>query len=82
MDPLVSVLRGEMDVHVHVYEAQDMETVIRLSKEFGFKIKAFHHSAEAWKIPDMIRENNITVLLFADLCKNKNLSLILQGVIN
>lgn len=60
-----------MDVHVHVYEAQDMETVIRLSKEFGFKITAFHHSAEAWKIPELIQKNNITVSLFADLCKKE-----------
>lgn len=41
--------------------------MIRLSKEFNFTISAFHHGLEAYKIPDIIRENDITVATFTDL---------------
>jgi len=40
--------------------------VVRTSKEFGFKIATFHHASSAWKIPEILAENNITVALFDD----------------
>jgi hypothetical protein len=30
--------------------------MIRVSKEFNFKIAAFHHALEAWKIPKVLLE--------------------------
>lgn len=44
-----------------------MEMMIRLSKEFGFSITTFHHALEAYKIPDILRENAIRVAIFSDL---------------
>ena len=43
-----------------------MEMMIRNSHEFGFKINAFHHALEAWKIPSLLFEENIAVATFAD----------------
>ncbi len=40
--------------------------MVRTSKEFNFSIAAFHHALEAWKIPEILRENNITAATFAD----------------
>lgn len=36
--------------------------------EFGFRIQAFHHALEAWKVPEMIKESgmNITIATFAE----------------
>ncbi|KAL4922703.1 hypothetical protein BDW62DRAFT_196710 [Aspergillus aurantiobrunneus] len=51
----VALLRGKVDAHIHCYETQDMETMIRHSQEFGFRIGAFHHALEAWKIPELIK---------------------------
>lgn len=39
---------------------------IRVAKEFGVKIASFHHAMEAWKIPQIMKENNITIALFSD----------------
>ena len=51
LDPIVSLLRGiNMTLNVHCYEVQDLEMMIRLSKEFSFKINAFHHALEAYKV--------------------------------
>ena len=38
--------------------------MVRLSHEFGFNISAFHHALEAWKVPDLLSENNIGAAIF------------------
>lgn len=65
LDLLTELLRGEVHVHWHCYETVDLEMAIRVAKEFGFKISAFHHAIEAWKLPTQLRENNISVATFA-----------------
>jgi len=67
LNPLVALLRGEARVNIHCYQVHDIEMIVRLSKEFGFSVTAFHHALEAYKIPQVIFENNITVATFADL---------------
>ena len=42
------VLRGHVRVNTHCYQVLDMEAMLRHSREFGFRIAAFHHAAEAW----------------------------------
>jgi len=47
------VLSGKRIVHHHTHRADDIATVMRLSKEFGFRV-VLHHVSEAWKIADEI----------------------------
>lgn len=57
LDSLVALLRGEAKLHNHCYQVHDMTMMIRLSHEFGFKIAAFHHALEAYKLlPTMAAE--------------------------
>ncbi|QPG77410.1 hypothetical protein FOA43_004824 [Brettanomyces nanus] len=65
-DLLVSVLRGDINVNVHVYETYDMESLLRTADEYGFHINAFHHALSSWKIPELLKEHNVTIALFAD----------------
>jgi imidazolonepropionase-like amidohydrolase len=53
MEPLVEVLNGKRTVHFHTHKANDILTVIRLSKEFGFK-PVLHHLSEGWIVADEI----------------------------
>jgi imidazolonepropionase-like amidohydrolase len=53
MEPLVEVLNGKRVVHFHTHKSNDILTVIRLSKEFGFK-PVLHHLSEGWKVADEI----------------------------
>jgi hypothetical protein len=46
LESLVELLRGNAQMHVHCYEIVDIEMLIRLSKEFGFKIAGIHHGLE------------------------------------
>jgi imidazolonepropionase-like amidohydrolase len=43
-----------------------MANIIDMSKEFGYKVAAFHHAVEAYKIADLMRENGICGALWAD----------------
>jgi imidazolonepropionase-like amidohydrolase len=66
LDTLVGVLRGEITVQIHCYRADEMALMIDLAKEFGFKIDAFHHGAEAYKLADLLAEEGICGALWAD----------------
>jgi len=43
-----------------------MANMIELSKEFGYKISAFHHAVEAYKVADLLAENDICAAVWAD----------------
>jgi imidazolonepropionase-like amidohydrolase len=66
LDTLAGVLKGEILVHNHCYRSDEMATMIDVAKEFGFKIAAFHHAVEAYKIADLLAENRICGALWAD----------------
>ncbi|CAN5175698.1 amidohydrolase [soil metagenome] len=66
METLADVLEGKILVQNHCYRADEMANVIDMSKEFGYKVTAFHHAVEAYKIADMLRENGICAAMWAD----------------
>lgn len=53
MESLVEVLEGRRIVHFHTHKLNDILTVLRLKKEFGFRV-VLHHVSEAWKVIDAI----------------------------
>ncbi|MFZ2873887.1 MAG: amidohydrolase family protein [Phycisphaerales bacterium] len=46
-------LRAERIVQHHTHRADDIMTVLRLQKEFGFRV-VLHHVSEAWKVAEEI----------------------------
>ncbi len=66
MDTLRGVLAGKILIHNHCYRADEMAIMIDMAKEFGYKITAFHHAVEAYKIADMLAANNICAAMWAD----------------
>lgn len=66
LDTLAGVLEGKILVHNHCYRADEMAIVIDMAKEFGYKVTAFHHAVEAYKIADLLRENDICSAMWAD----------------
>jgi imidazolonepropionase-like amidohydrolase len=67
LEPLVALLKGEVWLQVHCYEVHDIETLVRVSDEFNFRVSAIHHALEAWKVPDILKQRGIAVATFADL---------------
>ena len=66
LDTLADVLRGNIIVQMHCYRADQMETMLDVAKEFGFKIAAFHHAVEAYKIADVLAETQTCAAMWAD----------------
>ena len=59
LETLAEVLRGNILVHMHCYRADEMAQMIDVSHEFGYQIRAFHHAVEAYKIADLLAQNDI-----------------------
>lgn len=53
MEALVEVLDGKRIVQHHTHRADDIMSVLRLQKEFGFKV-VLHHVSEGWKVAEEI----------------------------
>ena len=66
MDTMADVLDGKILVQNHCYRADEMAQVIDMAKEFGYKVSAFHHAVEAYKIADLLKQNGICAAIWAD----------------
>ncbi len=65
-ETLVGVLDGDILVHNHCYRADEMALVMDMAKEMGYKVSTFHHAVEAYKIGDLLRENDVCSAIWAD----------------
>ena len=66
METLALALSGDITVNMHCYRADEMVQVIDMAKEFGYKVRTFHHAVEAYKIADHLAENGICAAMWAD----------------
>jgi imidazolonepropionase-like amidohydrolase len=66
LEALADVLRGKLMVQIHCYRADEFLTEIAMAHEFGYKIRAFHHALEAYKVPEKLAAENIGIATFAD----------------
>jgi imidazolonepropionase-like amidohydrolase len=66
MDTLRGVLAGEILIQNHCYRADEMAIVMDMAKEFGYKVTAFHHAVEAYKIGDLLKANGTCAAVWAD----------------
>ena len=71
LETLADILRGEILVHCHSYRADEMLMMLRLAKEFGFRLGALQHALEAYKIAPEIAASGVGVSTFADFWSYK-----------
>ena len=72
LDALADVLRGKLMVQIHCYRADEFITEMAMAKEFGYKIRAFHHALEAYKVPEKLAAENVAIATFSDWWGFKN----------
>jgi imidazolonepropionase-like amidohydrolase len=53
MEAMVEILEGRRIVHFHTHRHDDVLTVLRLAREFGFRV-VLQHVSDAWMIADEI----------------------------
>ena len=66
LETLALVLDKKIPVQMHCYRGDQMATMIDVAKEFGFRIAAFHHATEAYKVADLLKQNDVCAVMWAD----------------
>lgn len=59
-EALCEVLSGERLVHFHTHRADDIMTVLRLKREFGFDV-LIQHGTETWKVAEELAKAGVPV---------------------
>lgn len=58
LEMLVEILDRKRIVHFHTHRHDDILTVLRLAKEFNFRV-VLHHVSEGWKVADEIAKAGV-----------------------
>jgi len=66
LDPLVEVLQGKRYVHAHCYREDEILMLLRVAKEFGFKVRTLQHVLEGYKVADEIAASGAGASTFSD----------------
>lgn len=66
LETLAGVLDGEILIHNHCYRADEMAVMLEIAKEFDYRISTFHHGVEAYKVADLLAENDVCAAVWAD----------------
>jgi len=66
LDPLVEVLEGKRYVHSHCYREDEILMLLRVAKEFGFKVRTFQHALEGYKVADELSAAGVGASTFSD----------------
>lgn len=53
LEPIVEALNGDRIIHFHTHRHDDILTVLRMQREFGFRV-VLHHVTDAWLVADEI----------------------------
>ena len=66
LEPLVEVLEGKRYVHSHCYREDEILMLLRVAKEFGFKVRTLQHVLEGYKVADEIAAAEAGASTFSD----------------
>jgi imidazolonepropionase-like amidohydrolase len=66
LDALVEVLEGTRLVHCHSYRADEILMMLRVAKDFGFRVASFQHVLEGYKVADELAAAGSGASTFAD----------------
>ena len=66
LDPLVEILEGKRYIHAHCYREDEILMLLRVAKEFGFKVRTFQHVLEGYKVADEIAAAGAGASTFSD----------------
>ena len=65
-EALAGILAGDIRLHIHCYRADDLAVMQAVAHEFGFRIAAFHHATDAYKVSDLFRDTGTCAVVWGD----------------
>ncbi|RME83916.1 MAG: hypothetical protein D6785_06150 [Planctomycetota bacterium] len=66
LDALVEVLEGKRKVHCHCYRQDGILMLMKVARDYGFRICTFQHVLEGYKIAREIKHHGAHVSTFSD----------------
>src|SRR5256886_14672428 len=66
LDELVEVMEGKRYVRSHCYREDELLMLLRVAKEFGFKVRTFQHVLEGYKVADELAAADVGASTFSD----------------
>jgi len=66
LDALVGILNEDILVQSHSYRADEILMLMRLAEDYGFRIKAFHHGVEAYKVAPELAAHGAGAVVWSD----------------
>ncbi len=66
LEALAAVLDGTTRVQIHAYRADEMLTELEIAREYGYRVHAFHHAIDAYKIADRLAAEGVGVAVWTD----------------
>jgi imidazolonepropionase-like amidohydrolase len=66
LEAIVEILNGDIHVQSHAYRQDEMLMLMRLAEEFGFRVRAFHHGVEAYKVAPEIARHGAAAVVWSD----------------
>ena len=66
LDALVEILEGKRLVHAHSYRSDEILMLLKVAKDFGFRVSSFQHVLEGYKVADELAAAGSGASTFAD----------------
>ncbi len=71
LEALVEIMDGKRNVHVHCYRQDEMQNMIDLAREYGFRIRSFQHTIEGYKVADLLAASDVGASTWPDVFGGK-----------
>jgi imidazolonepropionase-like amidohydrolase len=66
MEALRDIMNGDISVQSHSYRQDEILMLIRLADEAGFRVDAFHHGVEAYRVAPELAEYGAAAVVWSD----------------
>ncbi|MCC5943039.1 MAG: amidohydrolase family protein [Balneolaceae bacterium] len=66
LDAVRDILNGDILVQSHSYRQDEILMLMRLAEDYDFRIKAFHHGVEAYKVAPELAEHGAGAVVWSD----------------
>lgn len=66
MEVLAEILNGERFISCHSYVQSEINMMMKVAEQFGFKMNTFTHILEGYKVADIMKEHGVGASTFSD----------------
>ena len=63
---MADVLKGKIDIHSHCYRTDEIMMLMRLTEEFGIRVRTLQHTLEGYKVAPEIAKHGASTSILPD----------------